>query len=563
MTLEELKAQLASEGVTDQLQINQRISQAIASGELTGASAGGPTAAEKSERFLGEYGAQSEEDIAGAARLIAPGLEETQPAEPQGVVSTFRTPAEQAAGVAPVQMGQEAPPGEAQVETVQPSLYAPEGTPGAPGGARLPRTRIPGTMDLEQAIGAVPGAFKEAAAGTEEAAGKYKAALGEMKEAGQELARTEADVMEERRIVSEQLHAEHYEREQERQEHVDGEMTKLQGAVSDLRTSGIDPYRFYRHSDGSVDYPKSIASAIAVGMGALGSNLPRQYGGTGGPNLAMQIIERAIDRDLGAQKEDLANKRAGVGLQMNLLGQMRSQFGEERQADRAARVVMLDHYKLKLEEARAKAGDANTAAKFDAAIADVDVRTAQISGDFKIKSAQQAVVGAEKKLTADSRRVALKMRQQAAQIKAMAPAKGKQLPASAVAKMADFRAAGGILSSVQNTWNTKMKGKFAGGLAANAPWATDAKLYEDEIKTAAQFIGKKLEGRMTDEDYLRILGMFPSPGDSDTRAQAKFRALYKYLGAMEGATVRTFGETGFDVSGFKQRKPIEGEGKAQ
>jgi len=126
-------------------------------------------------------------------------------------------------------------------------------------------------------------------------------------------------------------------------------MGKIQGLISDLQTAKIDPTRFYRHPDGTANLPKSIGAAIAIGLGALGSILPAQYGGTGGPNVALQIIDKAIDRDIQAQRDDIANKRAGVGLQMNALAQVQQMYEGERKQEAALKALMYESAKLQLQ----------------------------------------------------------------------------------------------------------------------------------------------------------------------------------------------------------------------
>jgi hypothetical protein len=155
----------------------------------------------------------------------------------------------------------------------------------------------------------------------------------------------------ERQREYDKMQVEHRKREESRQTYIKGEMGKIQGVVDQLQTAKIDPYSFYKHPDGSVDYPKSIAAAIAVGLGALGASLPAQYGGTGGPNVALQIIDKAIDREIQAQRDDIANRRAGVGIQMNLLTQMRGVLDDERLDDKGAELALLKTYELKLQDA--------------------------------------------------------------------------------------------------------------------------------------------------------------------------------------------------------------------
>jgi hypothetical protein len=289
-------------------------------------------------------------------------------------------------------------------------------------GLGLPKTRIPELAKLEEKLGGVGKAWETAQKGIKEKGVKLRAAIGEKAKTEQEALRAQADVLGEAAAISRDLEAQRIEAEQKRQIYVDQEMSKVRDAVDQMKASKIDPYRFYKHPDGSTNYPKSIAAAIAVGLGALGSTLPARYGGgVGGPNVALQIIDKAIDRDIQAQRDDIANQRAGVGLQMNLLSQMRAQFSDERQAENAARVVMLETYKMKLEEAAMKSGSEKVIANASVLIAEADQREAVLLGDMGVKAANDALKGEQIMYGAEMGRAAMQAKAAAATAKAAGP----------------------------------------------------------------------------------------------------------------------------------------------
>ena len=280
---------------------------------------------------------------------------------------------------------------------------------------------IPGTRGLESAIAGAQRAYEEAPKEAKKALQAKRAAIWESAETEMDIAKATAAVLGERQASLEGLEAKRQAREQERQSYVIGEMRKVKDTIDTLRKTQIDPYRFYRHPDGSRDLPKSIMSAVAIGLGALGSSLPARYGGTGGPNVALQIIDKAIDRDIAAQRDDLNNRQAGVGLQMNLLGQMKSQFADERQAEAAARAVMLETARFKIEEASAKSGDRRVADNAALMAADIDVMEQKIAGEFKVRAAEQFVAGQEKLLAARRTGAVMQAQTQQAQMAAAQP----------------------------------------------------------------------------------------------------------------------------------------------
>ena len=91
----------------------------------------------------------------------------------------------------------------------------------------------------------------------------------------------------------------------------------VEGLIRTAGSTRIDPARFF-HSRGAA---ASFGAALSVAAGAVASTL------VGGENAALQIIERAIDRDVRAQEFDAENQRAtaqaGLGLLDRIRGAMR------------------------------------------------------------------------------------------------------------------------------------------------------------------------------------------------------------------------------------------------
>jgi len=95
------------------------------------------------------------------------------------------------------------------------------------------------------------------------------------------------------------------------------------------RAQQIDPNRILGDS-----LAKKIASAIAVGLGQYASVIG------GGPNIAMQIIEKAKDDDMQSQREMLASGRQRVAEARTALGDLRDRMNNDDAAD-AARVSQI------------------------------------------------------------------------------------------------------------------------------------------------------------------------------------------------------------------------------
>lgn len=138
---------------------------------------------------------------------------------------------------------------------------------------------------------------------------------------------------------SQRLIAEQQNKEVARQQYMAEQRTKAQQAVDDVTSARIDPQRLYGHAD------TATKLSIIVG-GALGGFLA---GRNGGRNQFMDSVTQAIDRDIDAQKEELASKKFAATGKMNMLGELRAQFGDERMAENVYRQSVLALQKQKLD----------------------------------------------------------------------------------------------------------------------------------------------------------------------------------------------------------------------
>jgi hypothetical protein len=170
-----------------------------------------------------------------------------------------------------------------------------------------------------------------------------------------------------------------------------GEQDKLNMSLAELRSMKVDPSRIFKRPDGSNDYGKRVIAAVAVALGALGSAMPRRFGGTGGPNTALQIVTGAIDRDMQAQIQDIATKKAGIGVQMNLMSLMRQKFGDERQAQAAFKINALEVYKQKIAETAARSKFRQVQINADREIANIDAAQLQYKTAFDKAAAETAL----------------------------------------------------------------------------------------------------------------------------------------------------------------------------
>jgi hypothetical protein len=144
----------------------------------------------------------------------------------------------------------------------------------------------------------------------------------------------------------------------------------LKDAMADVDNFKIDPKRVFGN-----DSWRSIGAAIAAGIGAYASAL------TGQPNFALQIIDKAIDRDIDAQKEELLKKKGKVGEIRNAYQDNLQRFKDEEMAEAATRMQQTAVTTLKYKEQLAKLGKTEAEINADANVIELTRR----ANDDKLK----------------------------------------------------------------------------------------------------------------------------------------------------------------------------------
>jgi hypothetical protein len=84
-------------------------------------------------------------------------------------------------------------------------------------------------------------------------------------------------------------------------ENLKQKMIEIQKDTDKLADAKIDPKHFYKEQGTAMN----IAGAIAIGLGAVGAGMPHTGNNT---NVAANIISKAVDNDISAQKDNLDNK---------------------------------------------------------------------------------------------------------------------------------------------------------------------------------------------------------------------------------------------------------------
>lgn len=107
---------------------------------------------------------------------------------------------------------------------------------------------------------------------------------------------------------------------------------QLDQAREEWQNTKIDPDRYWDNQG-----PGQLAAGLGIILGGLASGMK------GGPNVALQMIQRNIDRDINAQKEDINKKK-------NAMNFFYRKLGDLNQAELLARSVANEDYQLQLQK---------------------------------------------------------------------------------------------------------------------------------------------------------------------------------------------------------------------
>ncbi len=139
-----------------------------------------------------------------------------------------------------------------------------------------------------------------------------------------------------------------------------------------------------------------------------------------GTNQALSIINKAIDRDIQAQKTNLQNRRAGIGLQMNLLGRMQSMLDDERAAETATRLIANKTAQMKVEQTMAASASPLAKSQSDLLLAALNNQEIKDKAKLSEDLYNQRVLDKSAKYKVEAGKVAAQQKARAAQAAAMA-----------------------------------------------------------------------------------------------------------------------------------------------
>jgi len=197
-------------------------------------------------------------------------------------------------------------------------------------------------------------------------------ALEQYKQQGQALAMEQQSFLQEQQRLQKQQLAEDQARAIKRQEETAKIENEYKQAVSELEDMSTKGQSFWA----SRTTGEKILAGISLALGALGAR------STGGRNYAAETIERAIDRDIKLQQQQVAQKRQAVEAKGSILAKMRQRYQDEDMALAATRSASYELAQNQLNMYGARLKNAAQIAEIDATISELGVKKAEAQNQF-------------------------------------------------------------------------------------------------------------------------------------------------------------------------------------
>ena len=197
-------------------------------------------------------------------------------------------------------------------------------------------------------------------------------ALEQYKQQGQALAIKQQAFLDEQQRIRKQQIADDQARDIKRQEELVKIENEYKQAVSELEEMSTQDQSFWA----SRTTGEKILAGISLALGAFGARA------TGGRNYAAETIERAIDRDIKLQQQQVAQKRQNVKDKSNILAKMRQRYQDEDMALAATRSASYELAQNQLNIYGSRLKNAAQIAEIDATIAELGVKKAEAQNQF-------------------------------------------------------------------------------------------------------------------------------------------------------------------------------------
>jgi phage tail tube protein FII len=151
--------------------------------------------------------------------------------------------------------------------------------------------------------------------------------------------------------------------------------SRMQDRIKKIDTQETDPDHWWRTRDG---YQQGMAVAGLMLGGFL-------QGFRGGTNPAYEMMDKAIDRDISAQRDAAAKDKYGLEADQNLYAQNLDHFKDEKSAQQATQIEMREQLKQQIMGIAEQSKNAQSIADAQKASADIDVTNQKAMLELSMK----------------------------------------------------------------------------------------------------------------------------------------------------------------------------------
>jgi hypothetical protein len=266
---------------------------------------------------------------------------------------------------------------------------------------------------------------------------------------------------------------------------------KIKQTTQDLTTAKIDPNKYL----GDMSTMGKVSTTIGLILGGIGGGLS----GRGG-NVALDVLNKQIDRDIEAQKANLNQKNT-------LLSEYYKQYGNMKDAEMMTRATMGDMVSNQLKSLAAESQDPIARARALQAAGKIDTEMSQTVGAMAAKKAiMQGVTGGQAPAEL--------------KIRALVPENQQKDYYKELQDMQNtVKTRDNILSSFDKLKNLATVGGYI-----TSPLATSRQVSAIKEPLVAA-LSKETAGRFTEQDAAMLEPIFPQAGDSEATLRAKKAAL--------------------------------------
>lgn len=152
----------------------------------------------------------------------------------------------------------------------------------------------------------------------------------------------------------------------DQQVRVNDQMREYRRLANELANTKVDPNRIY---SGNTGIARKFTSVIAIALSGAGQALMAKAGRNPGRNLALDMINQEIERDMQAQLADISTKKAALGAKGNDIRLLMQQGLDAREAIKVEELVLRNRYGMAMDGMRSQIQDVNAKGKLDEAIA--------------------------------------------------------------------------------------------------------------------------------------------------------------------------------------------------